>query len=182
MSILELRVQNGAYFLWRGEKVDDSPEPIVREAGESDVSYFAGVLRRILEDSGPSHSRHSQANVYVEIKPGDKSEGASSIPSTRSRLEMTSLAKLETAQNGWMLRVGEQTYVYEFSDEEEAAEREAFARLLRQLAESVGPSTSRYSAERIYVEVRPGDKFGQAVADGASHFRGDEEEEEESEC
>jgi hypothetical protein len=34
-----------------------------------------------------------------------------------------------------------------------------FAEFLRYLSEQYGPSTSRYSSKRIYIEVRPGDKY-----------------------
>jgi hypothetical protein len=36
---------------------------------------------------------------------------------------------------------------------------ECFADFLRYQEEHYGPSPSRYSGKRIYVEVRPGDKF-----------------------
>ena len=38
-------------------------------------------------------------------------------------------------------------------------EVECFANFLRYLDEQYGPTTSRYSEKRIYIDVRPGDKF-----------------------
>lgn len=38
-------------------------------------------------------------------------------------------------------------------------EVECFADFLRLLDDEYGPSTSRYSAKRIYITVKPGDKY-----------------------
>jgi hypothetical protein len=42
---------------------------------------------------------------------------------------------------------------------EDSGEVDAFASLLWTLNEMIGPSTSRYAKKRIYIEVKPGDKY-----------------------
>ena len=42
---------------------------------------------------------------------------------------------------------------------------EAFCAMLYYVLEQIGPSESRYDKERIYIEIRPGDKF-EASEDG----------------
>lgn len=69
---------------------------------------------------------------------------------------------IKPALNGWYLthsEEGEEDQVYVFSaDGDEQSEVEAFAHLLRVVDSIYGPSTSRYSEHRIYVNVSPGDK------------------------
>ncbi len=73
--------------------------------------------------------------------------------------------ELRRATNGVVLRIeddiGEQVeteeFVYQEADDE-SNDIEAFADLLRAVNEHWGPSTSRYSAKRIYIRVGPGDK------------------------
>lgn len=50
------------------------------------------------------------------------------------------------------------TSVFETEYGSEEAEVEAFQRFLYHIDEMLGPSTSRYSAKRIYIRVEPGDK------------------------
>lgn len=50
-------------------------------------------------------------------------------------------------------------------DGDRISEVEGFAGLLRFLSEEYGPSTSRYSPERIYISVAPGDKFDSEIHD-----------------
>ena len=69
--------------------------------------------------------------------------------------------EIKHAQNGYIVSCDsdEEPLVFqELSDELE--EIEAWACFLRELTDHYGPSAgrSRYSAKRIYVEVRPGDK------------------------
>ena len=48
-------------------------------------------------------------------------------------------------------------------DDDTDDDRESLSRLadvLRAIVDDWGPSTSRYSEARIYIEVRPGDKHG----------------------
>ena len=62
-------------------------------------------------------------------------------------------------QNGILVQAeGEDGVVYQ---EKEGEEIEAFRDFLYFLIENYGPSDcqSRYSAKRLYVEIRPGDKF-----------------------
>ena len=67
-------------------------------------------------------------------------------------------------KNGILVRVrsgvdeGEELVFEERYGSDEGAEVEAFADFLRLIDEYYGPSTSRYSAKRIYVRVGPGDK------------------------
>lgn len=73
--------------------------------------------------------------------------------------------KLIMALNGWIIEYQEDesepvkrqvfSYADSFDDEEEV---KAFAQLLWSLNDLIGPSTSRYSKARVYIEVKPGDK------------------------
>lgn len=78
---------------------------------------------------------------------------------------MTTVVKITNAINGWMLEFHldeEQVvrYVFSYEDGPDGEnEVNSFAGLLRQIDTLIGPSTSRYSEHRIYVDVRPGDKY-----------------------
>ena len=71
--------------------------------------------------------------------------------------------EIRRASNGWILKVehpsvgddepDEIVYEEKFDDE-----IECFADFLRTLDDELGPSTSRYSPKRVYIQVRPGDK------------------------
>jgi hypothetical protein len=70
--------------------------------------------------------------------------------------------EIRRTKNGALLRVehddpeGETEEIcYQETDDNEI---EAFADFLRFLDEHYGPSTSRYSAKRIHILVKPGDK------------------------
>ena len=70
--------------------------------------------------------------------------------------------EIRRTKNGALLRVeydhpeGETEEIcYQEAEDNEV---EAFADFLRILNEYYGPSTSRYSAKRIYILVKPGDK------------------------
>ena len=73
---------------------------------------------------------------------------------------------IEMAANGWLIRTQSdhpedrsETYVYsEDSDWDDIAEVKAFAQVLLRVNDLIGPTTSRHSVARIYVEVKPGDK------------------------
>lgn len=77
--------------------------------------------------------------------------------------------KIRTALNGWFLEIKldqEQTDRYAFSYDdcpEGEQEVKAFSALLSTLNNLIGPSTSRYSKYRVYVEVRPGDKYSDSL-------------------
>jgi hypothetical protein len=78
--------------------------------------------------------------------------------------------EIRRTKNGALLRV---EYDHPEDETEEICyqeaednEVEAFADFLRILNEYYGPSTSRYSAKRIYILVKPGDKH--------EDFKGDE--------
>lgn len=76
--------------------------------------------------------------------------------------------EIRRVKNGAVLRV---EYDYPEGEFEEIAyqktgdgEIEAFADFLRLLNENYGPSTSRYSRKRIYINVEPGDKHGNSFS------------------
>jgi len=48
-------------------------------------------------------------------------------------------------------------YVYQNNEEDDGLS--AMADMLRTINDLLGPSTSRYSKERIYVNIEPGDKY-----------------------
>lgn len=62
-------------------------------------------------------------------------------------------------KNGWVLTTEddeEGVVGVEGNDEDEI---DCFARFLREIANSYGPTESRYSPKRIYIRVEPGDKW-----------------------
>ena len=77
---------------------------------------------------------------------------------------------IKPARNGWLLvysEEGEQDQLHVFSHEgEEKEEAEAFQALLYTILDVYGPTSSRYSAHRIYVTVKPGDKHKDYEDDG----------------
>ena len=74
---------------------------------------------------------------------------------------------IETAVNGWLIRTQSdfsedmpELYVYSHSDStHHTDEVKAFAEVLWRINDLIGPTTSRHSVARIYVEVKPGDKY-----------------------
>ena len=85
--------------------------------------------------------------------------------------------EIRRAQNGYILRItngeddsgedNEIVYQEKYDDE-----IECFAEFLRYLNEQYGPSTSRYSARRIYITVEPGDKFEEVALKGRKRSPG----------
>lgn len=81
--------------------------------------------------------------------------------------------KIETARNGWMIRrepdeidEASEVFVYGYSDDsDDVDEVKSFANFLWRITELLGPTTSRYSEARIYVEVRPGDKYMDGIGE-----------------
>ena len=73
---------------------------------------------------------------------------------------------IEMAANGWLIRTQSdfpedmpETFVYSHADSfDDTDEVKAFAQVLWRVNDLIGPSTSRHSKARIYVEVKPGDK------------------------
>ena len=73
---------------------------------------------------------------------------------------------IEMAANGWLIRTQSdfsedmpELYVYSHSDStHDTAEVNTFASVLWCLNDLIGPTTSRHSKARVYVEVKPGDK------------------------
>lgn len=68
---------------------------------------------------------------------------------------------IDRAINGWILTYKDEevtdTYVFDDGETEED-EANSFASLLWRVKSLIGPSDSRYSAHRVFIEVRPGDK------------------------
>jgi hypothetical protein len=72
------------------------------------------------------------------------------------------MIRIQYAENGWLLthsEDGESDKLHVFSHyDDEQTEAEAFRDLLATVNGLLGPSSSRYSAHRIYIRVEPGDK------------------------
>jgi hypothetical protein len=76
------------------------------------------------------------------------------------------MLKIEVVQNGWLLTDEsdpEMVQKYVFQEREdgylyEKNSAEAFAGLLWRIKDLIGPTDSRYSAHRVYIEIKPGDK------------------------
>lgn len=76
------------------------------------------------------------------------------------------MLKLEVVQNGWLLTDEsdpEMVQKYVFQEKEngylyEKGSAEAFAELLWRIKDLVGPTDSRYSAHRVYITIKAGDK------------------------
>ena len=74
---------------------------------------------------------------------------------------------IEMAANGWLIRTQpdhpedrSETYVYSHADSfNDTDEVKAFAEVLWRINDLIGPTTSRHSVARIYVEVKPGDNY-----------------------
>lgn len=67
---------------------------------------------------------------------------------------------IKRADNGWILE-GEEvgTQVFEYDEDVDGWKVKAAALLLKTLERELGLDDSRYSKHRIYIEVRPGDKY-----------------------
>lgn len=66
--------------------------------------------------------------------------------------------KLTYAKNGFILEDQTGQIIYQDSSYEEN-DIERFADFLGYLNEALGPTTSRYSKQRIYIRIEPGDKY-----------------------
>jgi len=74
----------------------------------------------------------------------------------------THRAAVAQTKNGIVLSVDkESTYVWQYRNEDPKADAEAFADALWKIIQDHSPVEcgSRYSAARVFVDVRPGDKF-----------------------
>lgn len=82
-------------------------------------------------------------------------------------MDSITIFEIRRVKNGLVLKVtdktnspsekGEIVYQEKFDDE-----IEGFADFLCYLDDCYGPTTSRYSKKRIYISVKPGDKFDDA--------------------
>ncbi len=78
---------------------------------------------------------------------------------------------IEQVNNGYILRVDdcEDSRTLVFSTDERLDEKDnqgeinSCVSLLWNILDLIGPSTSRYSPSRIYIDVRPGDKYEDSV-------------------
>lgn len=75
------------------------------------------------------------------------------------------MIQIERADNGWLLidhsdPENVRKHVFQETDEfnSEKSEAEAFASLLWAIKSIMGPMDSRYSAHRVYITIKPGDK------------------------
>lgn len=70
--------------------------------------------------------------------------------------------EIKYAKNGYIVSCDSDEHPLVFQEcADELEEVEAWAYFLRELTDLYGPACcgSRYSAKRVYVEVRPGDKY-----------------------
>jgi len=72
------------------------------------------------------------------------------------------MIKIERASNGWIVRNKEEDvfdlHVFATRDDSERDTAEAFADVLWKIKELCGPQESRYSAHRVVISIKPGDK------------------------
>lgn len=70
------------------------------------------------------------------------------------------MLELSQAENGWVItdREERRIWVQSYDDDSKESEVEAFANLLWDLNEIIGPTTSRRSPKRIMISTVPGDK------------------------
>jgi hypothetical protein len=79
------------------------------------------------------------------------------------------MLKIKEADNGWIVETIESNdsvreYVFQFDDCQGVGAKtdvEAFREVLWKINELLGPSTSRYSEQRIYIKIDKGDKLEQ---------------------
>lgn len=78
---------------------------------------------------------------------------------------MTKLV-IECANNGWILKTiykkdpdENKLEVFSYDDSSTSAEANAFAELLWAIKSVIGPQESRYSKERVMINIEPGDKY-----------------------
>jgi len=66
--------------------------------------------------------------------------------------------ELKFARNGWILEYEVNGELQQYVMEEGADEVDAFKNFLQIVDEQLGPTSSRYSEKRIYINAFPGDK------------------------
>lgn len=77
---------------------------------------------------------------------------------------MTMEVKVKAVENGFIVEypsdvVSNTLTAVVFQSEDEDTDKHKFATMLRYLLDHFGLTGSRYDKERIYVELRPGDKY-----------------------
>jgi hypothetical protein len=109
-------------------------------------------------------TRHTSAAVYTSLHEVEKIHGHSGKTKivmdeddyTYEPLGYRSLFELGRANNGWTLREYESGTLLVESETSEETEHRAFANLIWSLLSNHGPSDSKYSPERILVNIVPG--------------------------
>ena len=70
---------------------------------------------------------------------------------------------IRPAVNGWIVTRKDdevtEAYAYSHNLETDTLDVQAFASMLRDITDWIGPDTSRYSPARVRVFVEPGDKY-----------------------
>ena len=70
--------------------------------------------------------------------------------------------ELIAAKNGFVLEMSGNHHIerltYQGCDDDESAEIHRFQEFLHAILDNYGPQTNRYSKERIYITIAPGDK------------------------
>ncbi len=69
---------------------------------------------------------------------------------------------MKSALNGYILSSDDGEILYQTTDDDKD-EIERFCEFLYAVKEHYGPSTSRYSPKRIYINIEPGDKYEENV-------------------
>ena len=65
---------NGAILRVEGIGDGESEEYVYQAEAGNEVEAFADFLHAILENFGPTTSRHSPKRIHIVVKPGDKYE------------------------------------------------------------------------------------------------------------
>ena len=87
------------------------------------------------------------------------------------------MIEIKAVLNGWILTdksdpdLPDQTRVFSYTDEK--SEAEAFRDLLCVTKDLIGPMDSRYSENRVYVVIKPGDKHDGFTEEDAKLIWGD---------
>lgn len=86
------------------------------------------------------------------------------------------MIEIEPVNYGWLItdysddKLSGSRFVVEHQDGE--TEAAAFVRVLQLLTDQLGPTTSRYSAERVSIGLAPGSKYEDPLPTPASHAEG----------
>ena len=75
---------------------------------------------------------------------------------------------IEAGQYGWVVSIAtdECNMMYPIEIQDDESDSAAFLRLLHLVNAEMGPSTSRYDKERVYINLEPGDKYADGIKSG----------------